>query len=70
MAAIYSNTYYRPDIGEKLFNQPSNTRAEGYGNKFIQSVIHGKTDEEFATAEMAILLNNGRGVTVGVRTRQ
>jgi hypothetical protein len=57
--AIFSNIYYRPEIGGKLFGlSPSN--GAGYGTDLVKTTIHSTTTAEFASAKMADLLNNGR----------
>ncbi|MDR1069105.1 MAG: hypothetical protein LBL36_07685, partial [Clostridiales Family XIII bacterium] len=64
-AAIFSNIYYRNDVPTILFSQGDlNGDADDNGKKFgtfrVKSVIHGKTPDDFKTAQMAVLLNNGR----------
>jgi hypothetical protein len=60
IAQIFANTYYREDMSAKLFGVTSLNDPDGFGNKYVRSVIKSKTTEEFASAEMAALLNNGR----------
>jgi hypothetical protein len=61
VVAVYSNIYYRPEIGAKLFGIASlNGGVTGYGTGQVQKVIKGKTTEEFASQAMADLLNAGR----------
>ncbi|MDR0615730.1 MAG: hypothetical protein LBG29_02885 [Synergistaceae bacterium] len=60
IANIFSNIYYNPKIGGHLFGIPEYWGDDGYGTARIKTVIKGKSVEEFASAEMAALLNNGR----------
>ena len=64
IAEIFSNTYYRGGegeaIGNMLFYPIALNGADGFGTRRVKTVVHAKTAEEFASAEMARLLNNGR----------
>jgi hypothetical protein len=57
---IFANTYYRRSIGGQLFVPDNLNGSDGLGTSLVKSVIKGKTEAEFASAEMADLLNNGR----------
>jgi hypothetical protein len=57
---IFSNTYYRVGIGARLFNTDNLNGTDRFGTSLVKGVIKGKTTEEFASAAMAALLNNGR----------
>ncbi|MDR1638721.1 MAG: S-layer homology domain-containing protein [Clostridiales bacterium] len=58
--AIFSNIYYSPEIGGTLFgNSPSNG-ADYFGTDLVKTIIHSKTTEEFASAELAAALNVDR----------
>jgi hypothetical protein len=57
---MYSNVYYLEGMGGRLFAAGDVNGANGMGTKLVKTVIHGKTEAEFATAAMADLLNNGR----------
>ncbi|MDR1291896.1 MAG: fibronectin type III domain-containing protein [Clostridiales Family XIII bacterium] len=60
IADIFSNVYYRPEIGGRLFGLSPGNGDDGYGTERVKSVVHSKTTAEFKTAELAALLNNGR----------
>jgi hypothetical protein len=55
----FANTYYRESIGTKLFDA-AHPNGTGLGTDIVKEVIKEKTADEFASAEMAALLNNGR----------
>jgi hypothetical protein len=57
---IFSNTYYLAGSVYRLFIPSNLVGGDGLGTGLVKSVIKGKTAEEFASAEMAALLNNGR----------
>jgi hypothetical protein len=57
---IFANTYYREDIGIKLFYADNLVGTDGLGTTLVKTVIHSKPTAEFASAKMAALLNNGR----------
>ena len=60
IAEMYSNVYYREGIGTRLFHNSSLGGKDGLGTDLVKTVIHSKTAAEFASAEMAALLNKGR----------
>jgi hypothetical protein len=55
----FSNIYYREGIGTKLFGA-SAPNGGGFGTDLVKTIIKSKTEDEFASAKMAELLNNGR----------
>jgi Synergist-CTERM protein sorting domain-containing protein len=57
---IFANTYYRLSIGGRLFVADNLNGTDGLGTGLVKTVIKGKTEAEFASANMAALLNNGR----------
>jgi hypothetical protein len=57
---VFPNTYYREGIGDRLFVSSNLNGADGLGTNLVKTVIKSKTAAEFASAEMAALLNNGR----------
>jgi hypothetical protein len=58
--AIFSNIYYNPAIGGRVFTIAALNGADDYGTNHVKNVIHSKTTDEFATAALAAALNNGR----------
>jgi uncharacterized protein (TIGR03382 family) len=56
----FANTYYLDDIGARLFDAADANGDDGFGTDIVKEVIKSKTAAEFASAEMAALLNNGR----------
>jgi hypothetical protein len=59
----FSNTYYsyREGMKGRLFAATQPNGEDGFGaGTMVTDVIKPKTDAEFATSEMAALLNNGR----------
>jgi hypothetical protein len=60
IAEWYDNVYYREGIGARLFNAKNLNGADGMGITLVKTAIHGKTEDEFKSAEMADLLNNSR----------
>jgi hypothetical protein len=57
---IFSNTYYREKIGWALFLPSNLNGADNLGTDLVKTVIHAKSTDDFASAEMAAALNNGR----------
>jgi hypothetical protein len=53
----FAKTYFLDGIGTALFDV---TALNGLGTDMVKEVIKSKTAKEFASAEMAALLNNGR----------
>ena len=60
IANIFSNTYYLNGCGGQLFVPSVLNGSDGLGTNTVKTVIKSKTAEEFASAAMAALLNNGR----------
>ena len=64
IANVFSNIYYRPEVGGRLFATTElnggSTYPDTYGTDRVKTVIIGKSAAEFATAETAELLNKGR----------
>jgi hypothetical protein len=58
--AIFANVYYRPEVGGAVFGISDLNGTDGYGSNRVKNVIKSKTTAEFASADMAALLNNGR----------
>jgi hypothetical protein len=56
----FANIYYREGIGTILFDAPGPNGGDGLGTDTVKTVIKSKNAEEFASAGMAELLNNGR----------
>jgi hypothetical protein len=57
---IFSNTYYRERTDGRLFMPANLVGSDNFGTALVKSVIKSKTAVEFASDEMAALLNNGR----------
>jgi hypothetical protein len=57
---IFSNTYYLEGIGTRLFIPTNLIGYNGLGSALVQTVIHSRTADEFASAELADALNAGR----------
>jgi hypothetical protein len=58
---IFSNIYYRPEIGGTLFGQFTESNgSDGYGTEPVKQRIIGKTAAEFNSAALATALNAGR----------
>jgi hypothetical protein len=61
ITAVFSNIYYRPEIGGKLFNlSEANGAPTNTGTSRVQVLVHSTNVEDFATAALATALNNGR----------
>jgi hypothetical protein len=58
--AVFSNIYYLPESGSKLFGASTSKGADGYGTELVKTTIKGKTTEEFKTQDLADDLNAGR----------
>ncbi|MDR3354548.1 MAG: hypothetical protein LBO21_05875, partial [Synergistaceae bacterium] len=57
---LFANTYYREGIGTELFDVTALRGADGFGTEIVKEVIKSKNAGEFASPEMAALLNRDR----------
>ncbi|MDR1147343.1 MAG: hypothetical protein LBK66_01795, partial [Spirochaetaceae bacterium] len=60
VVAAFSNIYYLPESGTAIFGGTHVAGDDGYGTDRVKTVIHPRTAEEFASADMAAALNAGR----------
>ncbi|MDR1219876.1 MAG: FIVAR domain-containing protein [Treponema sp.] len=58
--AAFSNIYYLPESGTRIFGAGHVAGDDGWGTANAKTVIHPGTAAEFASADMAAALNNGR----------
>ncbi|MDR1320400.1 MAG: hypothetical protein LBK56_03095, partial [Gracilibacteraceae bacterium] len=58
--AAFSNIYYLPESGTEIFGSSHVAGDDGWGTANAKTVIHPRTAAEFASAELATALNNGR----------